>query len=74
MTEELHRKSVLLAARLKTMQECPELKEVDRHTLCSMVKKIVVFEDHRIEMEFYYTDQYHMIQEAGRNGQSIQTR
>ena len=56
------------------MQECPELKEVDRHTLCSMVKKIVVFEDHRIEMEFYYTDQYHMIQEAGRNGQSIQTR
>lgn len=74
MTEELYRKSVLLAARLKTMQECPELKEVDRHTLCSMVKEITVFEDHRIEMEFYYTDQYHMIQEAGRNGQSIQTR
>ena len=48
------------------MRDCPGLKEVDRHTLCSMVKEIRVFENHRIEIEFYYTDQYRMMREAGR--------
>lgn len=63
MIKELFKNSVMLAARLKTMQDCPELKEVDRHTLCSMVKEISVFENHRIEMEFYYTDRYRIMRE-----------
>lgn len=64
--KELSKKGVLSEERLKTMRDCPGLKEVDRHTLCSMVKEIRVFENHRIEIEFYYTDQYRMMREAGR--------
>lgn len=73
MLAELLKKGVISEARLKMLQACPGLKEVDRHTLCSMVKKILVFENHRIEMEFYYTDQYHAMRGYG-NGQSIQAK
>ena len=66
MIKELFKNGVISAARLKTMQDCSELKEMDRHTLCSMVKEILVFENHRIEMEFYYTDQYRIIREVNR--------
>ena len=64
MRKELSQKSVILTARLKTVQACPGLQEVDRHTLCSMVKKIRVFENHRLEIEFYYTDRYHVMRGA----------
>ena len=66
MIKELFKNGVISAARLKTMQDCSELKEMDRHTLCSMVKEILVFENHRIEMEFYYTDQYRIMREVNR--------
>lgn len=46
------------------MQDCPELKEIDRYTLCSMVKEIIVYENQRIEMVFYYTDRYRVVGEA----------
>lgn len=58
MIKELFKNGFIAAARLKTVQECPELKEIDRHTLCSMVKKITVFENQRLEIEFYYRNPY----------------
>ena len=64
MRKELSQKSVILTARLKRIQACPGLQEVDRHTLCSMVKKIRVYENHRLEIEFYYTDRYHVMRGA----------
>ena len=66
MIKELFKNGVISPERLKTMQDCSELKEMDRHTLCSMVKEILVFENHRIEMEFYYTDQYRIMREVNR--------
>ena len=36
------------------------------YTLCSMVKKISVYENHRIEIEFYYTDQYRIMREVNK--------
>lgn len=39
---------------------------IDRYTLCSMVKKISVYENHRIEIEFYYTDQYRIMREVNK--------
>lgn len=66
MIKEMFKKSVISAARLKTMQDCSELKEIDRYTLCIMVKDISVFENKRIEIEFYYTDPYRIISEGNK--------
>ncbi|MCI8276275.1 MAG: recombinase family protein [Lachnospiraceae bacterium] len=63
---EMFRNGVISAGILKTMQTCPELKEIDRYTLCSMVKRIYVFEGKRIEIEFYYADSYRIMLEANR--------
>ena len=66
MIKELFKNGVLSAARLKTMQDCAELKEIDRHTLCSMVQKILVYEGQRVEIVFYYTDRFRIMSEANR--------
>ena len=67
MIKELFKNGVISAARLKTMQESSELKEIDRHTLCSMVKAITVFENKRLEVEFYYMNQYRIMREVNKN-------
>lgn len=64
MMEESFQKGVISAARLRAMQESAELKEIDRHTLCSMVKAITIFENKRLEIEFYYINPYHAMWEA----------
>ena len=66
LIKEMFKKGVMSAGRLKLMQDCSELKEIDRHTLCSMVKKISIYEDKRIEIEFYYVDQFRVMQEANK--------
>ena len=71
MFKELFKNGVISAARLKTMQDCSELREIDRYTLCSMVKKISVYENHRIEIEFYYTDQYRIMREVNKRIDSV---
>ena len=58
MRAELLKKSVISQERLKAVQDCPKIKEIDRYMLCSMVKEISVFEDRRIEIEFCFTDRY----------------
>ena len=66
MIKELFKNGVVSAARLKTMQDCSELREIDRYTLCTMVKQITVFEKRRVEVEFYYTDQYRIMSEVNK--------
>lgn len=58
---------VLSAGRLKTMQDVAELKEIDRYTLSSMVKKISVYENQRIEIEFNFENQYKIMQSINRS-------
>ena len=65
--KEMFQKGVVSAKRLKSIQECAELREIDRYLLCSMIKKISVYENQRIEIEFYYADQFRIIEEANRN-------
>ena len=55
---EILKKGVLSAQRLKSFQECAELKEIDRYTLSSMVKQIKVYEERKIEIEFRFTDKF----------------
>lgn len=58
LIREILKKGALLAGRLKAFQDCVELKEIDRHTLSSLVKRIYVYEGRRIEIEYYFMDQY----------------
>lgn len=64
MIQELIKNSVISTERLRTMEKCTEIKELDRHTLCSMVKRILVYENQRIEIEFYFMDQYRIMNET----------
>lgn len=59
-------KSIISAERLKTMENCIGITELDRHTLCSMVKRIRIYENRRIEIEFYFMDHYRIMSEANR--------
>ena len=58
LVKEMFKAGVLSAGRLAAFQDSLELKEIDRHTLASLVKRIWVYEGKRIEIEFYFTDQY----------------
>lgn len=58
LVREMFRSGVLCAGRLASFKDSLELKEIDRHTLASLVKRIWVYEGKRIEIEFYFTDQY----------------
>lgn len=74
MIKELFKNGVISAARLKAMQESTELKEIDRHTLCSMVKSITVFENKRLEVEFYYMNQYRIMREVNKKVKEQKTK
>ncbi len=71
LIKEMFRSGVLSAGRLKMFRECMELTEIDRHTLASLVKRVHVYESKRIEIEFYFLDQYLAMQDFnGRGGES----
>lgn len=65
--KKMFKTGVLSAGRLKAMQDMVELKEIDRYTLSSMVKKISVFENQRVEIEFNFENQYEIMQSVNRN-------
>lgn len=58
MMDKLFECAIMSEEELNRIQESMKLKYIDRYTLCSMVKRISVFEDKRVEIEFYYTDKY----------------
>lgn len=58
LIKDMFKRGVLSAGRLKTFQDSVELKEIDRKTMRSLVQKIKVFENKRIEIEFYFKDEY----------------
>ena len=51
------------AGRLAKFRDSLRLEEIDRHTLTSLVKRINVYEGKRIEIEFYFQDEYRIMQE-----------
>ena len=61
LIKEMFKKGVLSAGRLKAFQDCVEIKEIDRHTLGSLVKRIYIYEGKRIEIEYYFMDQYRVM-------------
>lgn len=61
---ELFYQGMISAGRLQAMQDCAELKEIDRQTLCRLIKQISVLENHRIEVTFYFADQFRIMREV----------
>ncbi len=57
MLQEMFKSGVRSAGRLRAFQEFMELREIDRPTLASLVKRISVYEGKRIEIEFYFREQ-----------------
>ncbi len=51
------------AGRLAKFRDSLQLEEIDRHTLTSLVKRIAVYEGKRMEIEFYFQDEYQIMQE-----------
>lgn len=56
LIKDIFQKGVLTVGRLKSFQKSLELEDIDRHTLCMLVKKIWIYENKRIEIEFYSSD------------------
>ena len=66
LIKSMFKKGVLSAERLKTFQNCAELKEIDRHTLSSLVKRIYVYENKQVEIEFRFMDTFSIMAGIGR--------
>lgn len=64
--KDMLKKGVLSAWRLKTFQNCVELKEVDRHTMSSLVKRIYVYENKRVVIDFYFMDTFDIMADSDR--------
>lgn len=56
LIKDIFQKGVLTVGRMKSFQKSLELEDIDRHTLCMLVKKIWIYENKRIEIEFYSSD------------------
>ena len=66
LIKDMFKKGVLSAGRLRTFQDCVELKEIDRHTLSSLVKQIRVYENKQVEIEFHFMDTFAVMAGLGR--------
>lgn len=63
LIKKMLQNGVASAGRLAKFQDSLKLDEIDRHTLTSLVKRIEVYEGKRIEIEFYFQDEYQIMQE-----------
>ncbi len=66
LIKEMLKKGALSAGRLKTFRDCVELKDIDRRTLSSLVRRIDVYENRQIVINFYFTDAFAVIAGIGR--------
>ena len=66
LIKDMFKKGVLSAGRLKTFQDCVELKEIDRHTLSSLVRRIYIYENKQVVIDFYFMDTFAVMAGLGR--------
>lgn len=64
LVKEMLDRGAAAAGRIALFRKYPKLREVDRHTLASLVKRIWIYEDKRVEMEFFFSDPYLTVQES----------
>ena len=61
LVKRMSQKGMFSAGRLKTFQDCVELKEIDRRTLSSLVRRIDVYERKRVMVDFSFMDTFGII-------------
>ena len=66
LIKDMFKKGALSAGRLKTFQDCVELREIDRHTLSSLVRRIDVYENRQVVIDFYFMDTFAVMAGIGR--------
>ena len=66
LIKDMFKKGALSAGRLKTFKDCVELREIDRHTLSSLVRRIDVYENRQIVIDFYFMDTFAVMSGIGR--------
>lgn len=66
LVREMLKNGAVSAGRLAAFKDSLELREINRHTLASLVKRIWVYEGKRIEIEFYFMDQYRVMADDNR--------
>lgn len=66
LIKDMFKKGALSAGRLKTFKDCVELREIDRHTLSSLVRRIDVYENRQIMIDFYFMDAFAVMAGIGR--------
>ena len=66
LIKDMFKKGALSAGRLKTFKDCVELREIDRHTLSSLVRRIDVYESRQIMIDFYFMDAFAVMAGIGR--------
>ncbi|MCI8577745.1 MAG: recombinase family protein [Lachnospiraceae bacterium] len=67
LIQEMFRSGILSASRLQAFQNSLELQELDRHTLASLVKRIYLYEGKKIEIQFYFLDQFLVMEDFNQN-------
>lgn len=50
--------------KFRSLNETMELSKIDRYVLVSLVKRIYIFEGKKLEIEFYFQDQYRAMAEV----------
>lgn len=58
LIKPLTQKSIISEKQIRAMRQSPQLKEIDRYAICTMVKEMRVFEKKRMEIVFDYIDPY----------------
>lgn len=67
LIKEMFKKGVVSAGKIESFKSCLELRDIDRQTLASLVKRIHVYEDKRIEIEFYHMDMFQAMRDVNEN-------
>lgn len=59
--QKMFRSGVTSVSRLMEFKNTLELGKLDRYTLTSLVKRIDIYEEKRIEIDFYFQDEFQMM-------------
>lgn len=62
LLQKMFQSGVSCAGRLTEFRDTLKLGKVDRHTLVSLVKRIHIYERKRIRIDFYFQDEYQIMQ------------
>ena len=66
LMKDMFKRAAFSAGRLKIFKDCAELREIDRHTLSSLVRRINVYENRQIVIDFCFMDAFAVMAGIGR--------